>query len=128
MVGKGGVHSFSFSLSYRVPLFRLLPLLHQLGFVCGAPVLLGQYKGTGLVFCTLSFVCALLFFSATPGASQQNAPFHTDSMQMQTLHSIMTIGVHSSAVSPAREQHSDLDKGATLTRLIKDGEGQYMVE
>lgn len=71
-------------------------------FVCGGPNGTLPYKRTSLVFCTLLCEC-LALFSAPPGASQQNALFQTNSRQMQTLHSIMTSGVHSNGISPARE-------------------------
>lgn len=46
---------------------------------------------------------ALLFFSAPPGASQQNTLFQTNSREMQTLHSIMTSEEHSNGITPVRE-------------------------
>lgn len=46
---------------------------------------------------------ALLFFSAPPGAGQQNTLFQSNSRQMQTLHSIMTSGEHSNGIAPVRK-------------------------
>lgn len=71
-------------------------------FVCGGLTVLGHIKGPAWFF-ALFFMNALLFFSAPPGASQQNTLFQTNSRQMQTLHSIMTSGEHSNGIAPVRE-------------------------
>lgn len=78
------------------------PAAPSAGFVCGGLTVLGHIKGP-VWFFALFFLNALLFFSAPPGASQQNTLFQTNSREMQTLHSIMTSEEHSNGITPVRE-------------------------
>jgi hypothetical protein len=94
---------------YRVALSGLLSCCSEMQggcvcvCVCGGPDAARPYKKkkrTSLDFCTPLCECLALFLVHPPGASQQNTLFQSNSRQMQTLHSIMTSGVHSNGVLP----------------------------
>lgn len=97
VVGKGGVQ-LSIApcrwLFYRVAFVQPTP---------AAPAAWGLCVAHGPGFLHLSFVRALLFSRTAPGANQQNAAFHGNSMQMQTLRCIIAAGVHSSSQETQRK-------------------------
>lgn len=89
-------------------------------FVCGGPNGTRPYKGPAWFF-ALSFVNALLFLVHHQVPASRMPPFRPDLRQIQTLHSIMTTGVHCILPQPGRQ--------ATEPRTQKsDGAKEFLLD